>query len=98
MSFFLKRAVFTAPVAGLYTFDVHVIGKKDKSVNVCLRHNDNVVTAAFADDGFGLQSASTYANLQLQQGDEVKVISWSTSYVEGLYFATSFSGQLVAVA
>merc|ERR1712098_33125 len=88
-----STGVFTAPVAGKYTFLVHVRGQKDKRVNVALYHNDKYVTKA-SDDGKDFEAGKTSADLHLQQGDKVVVRAMASElYIMG-WFWTGFAGTL----
>jgi len=90
--------IFTSPVSGYFVFQLHVMGLTDKLNNFYLRHNNNVVSWVYVDDGFDHQSGSNSVVLLLQKGDTVKATAGQTSYpYYHSYGATSLSGYLIAL-
>merc|ERR1719239_341731 len=78
--------VFTAPLSGYFVFHIHIVGQKDMPADFYLQHNNNTMSGAWADDGFGVQTGSTSVALLLQKGDTVKVTPFDTQdYPYGSY-------------
>ncbi|XP_048249720.1 complement C1q-like protein 4 [Haliotis rufescens] len=90
---------FKCPQSGIYSFQVHALTQKKKSLWLELMHNNNLVVSVHAHSSDENDGASNSAILQLKKGDQVWVQSQgANSYLFGRSneVCTSFSGYLIA--
>merc|ERR1712098_16902 len=93
-----SSGVFTAPVAGLYSFHVRILGRRDTPLEIWIQHQDVTVKSTTVSMATSrVQAASTSVNLQLRRGETVFVKNVNPSFIRW-GFENSFSGQLIAVA
>jgi len=90
--------VFTAPLAGFYLFNIHAVSEGTKVFRLGLLHNGSRVIDVNKEGDEYYSAVSNSVLLELGKNDQVKVISWAgTSYVDGDWKSSTFSGRLVSL-
>jgi hypothetical protein len=95
-----STGLFTAPVRGLYQFDVHTCTLNDKYANPGLVLEGNII-AAHAHYGDAIHSCSSFgAIIRVRSGEKVWVKSTSSGsnrqLYQGYHWMNTFSGVLVS--
>ncbi|KAK7883875.1 hypothetical protein WMY93_026998 [Mugilogobius chulae] len=86
---------FTAPVRGVYHFEVHV-GGESHAAGAFLTMNQKHIFGAYEQSPNGVIKSSNGANLLLEVGDVVSVTLWPrTKVFDNEYHHTTFSGHLL---
>lgn len=69
----IDTGIFRAPIAGVYYFSFHGTKFEEKTVNVCIHHNSNIMARAH-DCGDNEATVTVSSLLSLSEGDTVEVL------------------------
>ncbi|CAI5669371.1 unnamed protein product [Oreochromis niloticus] len=88
--------IFTAPVRGVYHFELHMFGYGDIQTGGVLFKNRKLICIAYEAPTSGRVSASNGASLLLEVGDQVSVLLHANTRIHDNHnHHTTFSGHLI---